>query len=451
MRKCWLVLVLLLIGVSAPAAAQTTLNDLLITDLEIIETTGLYGEPVTTARGVLTNTSDQAFTQVSLYGEALDAGGAVIGEGFGTLVDACDAGLVFDFALQPGDDQPFTMTIERFEQDAVIDHVEVTASGLSIAPLDLENEDLPAGITHVDVGEFISVEWNGVRALRYAEGCRRQLFTEWTWRSYNRLTNLTREITHPRADRVTDDLRTALRLTDEADFLDSKITFDPEGARLVYEDRLNTVFTAAEDGRLIRTVHFAITNRTLGEIHWLANGNFLAAYYGAYGDPVLYFTADAEARTLSPGPTRNRESVIVPGASLDGRRVVLAGTFDDVTGYYLHVVTNGFFELLFELEPPGNNYPSPVPILSSETNLVTRVYVAREVDGQAILQCFNREEGVVHDLAPLPLRLTQGERAQWWLSPDQRMLALAANGANGGLWLIELDAFDCGAGTGDGE
>lgn len=446
MQKRWIFFALLLMvnSIHLPAAAQTTPGTLTVTEVEIVETTGLYGEPVTTARGILSNPTDEAFTQVSLYAEALDANDEVIGEGFGTLVDACGAGLVFDFALQPGADQPFSMTIERFDQDAEIDRLEVSATGTATEALDLETEVLPAGITHVDVGEFINVEWNGLRVFRYAEGCRRDLFTEWTWNSYNRLTELSREIEHPRAELVTDALREALLLENEEDFLDSKITFNPEGPRLVYEDRLNTVFTAVEDGRLIRTVHFAITNRTLGEIHWLSNGNFLAAYYGAYGDPVLYFTADAEARTLSPGPRNNRESVIVPGASLDGRRVVLAGTFDEVTGYFLHVVTNGFFELLVELEPPGNNYPSPVPIIDEETNLVTRVYLAREVDGQAVFECFNREESALYDLAPLPIRLTQGERAQWWLSPDQQMLALAANGANGGMWLIDLREFDCG-------
>jgi hypothetical protein len=58
-----------------------------------------------------------------------------------------------------------------------------------------------------------------------------------------------------------------------------------------------------------------------------------------------------------------------------------------------------------------------------------------------MMQCFNREEGGLHDLVPLPLNLTDGERAQWWLSPDEQTIALASNGVNSGLWLIDLDAL----------
>jgi len=35
-------------------------------------------------------------------------------------------------------------------------------------------------------------------------------------------------------------------------------------------------------------------------------------------------------------------------------------------------------------------------------------------------------------------RLMIPYRAQWWLSPDERRIALAANGVNSGLWLIDL-------------
>jgi hypothetical protein len=201
------------------------------------------------------------------------------------------------------------------------------------------------------------------------------------------------------------------------------------------------MYTAADDGTLQRLLYSRLNNRTLQEIYWLDDDRFLAYYFGAYGDPVLYFTADAEGRYISPSPLNNPESVIVPGPSRDARRVVIAGTFDDVTGYYLNVLTNGFFELLFEAEPPGNNFPGPIPIVNADEDRVVRVYVARLVDGEAMMQCFNRDESVLNDLAPLPLNLAEGERAQWWLSPDERRIALAANGVNSGLWLIELETI----------
>jgi hypothetical protein len=42
----------------------------------------------------------------------------------------------------------------------------------------------------------------------------------------------------------------------------------------------------------------------------------------------------------------------------------------------------------------------------------------------------------------LPLSLNSQSRAWTWLSPDGYMLALGANGTNGGLWLVDLSAFD---------
>ena len=41
-------------------------------------------------------------------------------------------------------------------------------------------------------------------------------------------------------------------------------------------------------------------------------------------------------------------------------------------------------------------------------------------------------------------RLADDERAWWWLSTDESQIALAADGVNGGLWLIDLTALpDC--------
>ncbi len=176
-------------------------------------------------------------------------------------------------------------------------------------------------------------------------------------------------------------------------------------------------------------MYSGLHNQSLQGVYWLPEERFLAYYYGAIGDPVSYFTADAEARIISPPLAQNPPSLIVPGVSRDGRRVVIAGDFEDGLGYYLYVVTNGFFEKLFEPNDiPGNNYPAPLLISGGEDDLITRVYAAIPVDGAPRLQCFNRDDGVLHDLAPLPLDLGDGERAWWWLSPDDNTIALAANG-----------------------
>jgi len=44
-------------------------------------------------------------------------------------------------------------------------------------------------------------------------------------------------------------------------------------------------------------------------------------------------------------------------------------------------------------------------------------------------------------LTPVPLQLTDSERAGAWMSPAEQTLALAAIGAHGGLWQIDLNAL----------
>jgi hypothetical protein len=90
-----------------------------------------------------------------------------------------------------------------------------------------------------------------------------------------------------------------------------------------------------------------------------------------------------------------------------------------------------------------------VPLLNDEGDRVTQIYLIRPVDGADRLQCFYRPtdgESRLIDLASAPLRLAIDERAWSFLSPDQRYIALSANGVNSGLWLIDLQALPaCGA------
>jgi hypothetical protein len=399
---------------------------------------GIYGQEVLSAVGELRNEGETAVTEISLLAEVYDAEGELIGEGIGVLVNACGAGLLPDFTLQPGSSHAYAATLDLFEQDAEIDRVEISATGRAVPRLETSTRDLPAGITQVSDQEVVMVEWQTPRVLRFASGCVRDLFNEWTWQTYNTRTGSVRAEEHPRAALVDAALQERLRLTDPLIFANSFLRYQPDGERMVFQNAVNYVYTAAADGTLQRELYRGLHNRTLQGITWLPEGRFLAYYYGAFGDEVIYFTADAEGRHISPNPNQSVPSVIVPGPSLDGRRVVIAGTFDGVTGYYLDVLTNDFFELLFEAELPGNNWPAPLPLLNEAGDLVQRVYVARDVDGQARLQCFNRDQGVLHDLAPLPLQLADDERAWWWPSPDLQTLALGANGVHGGLWTIDL-------------
>jgi hypothetical protein len=130
----------------------------------------------------------------------------------------------------------------------------------------------------------------------------------------------------------------------------------------------------------------------------------------------------------------------------DARRVIISGEFDDgsrdvVKGYWLSSVVSQQRELLFEVdELPGNNYPAPAYYRKDDNTRY--IYVIRPIDGQAALQCYFRERGDLHTLTELPLQLENDERAWSWLSPDYNWLAVGANGTHGGLWLVDLNAFD---------
>jgi hypothetical protein len=435
---------LLALALSVAAQEVESPDDLSTQEIEISEQEDIYGQTIQVAHGLLVNQGSTAYTNISLNAAVYDEDDEQIGEGIGFLVDACGAGLLPGFTLRAEHTQSFNVPLELYELNAEIERVEIMPRATPIKLDEADAFELPEGFTQVTDQEVVEVEWNGPRSLRYAVGCGRDPFIEWTWNSYNSLTGTARPVEHPSVENVNNELRERLGLTDPLLFNHAFIRYAPSGTRLVFQNHVNTVYTAAANGTLLRALFRNLTNRTLQEIYWLDNDRFLASYFGAYGDPVLYFTADAEGRFISPSPLDNRPSAIMPGPSRDARRVVIAGDFEDGTGYYLNVLTYSFFELLFEAELPGNNWPGPLPIVDPERDLVVRVYVARPEDGIPMIQCFNREEGVLHDLATLPLNLTESDRAQWWISPDERTIALASSGINGGLWLIDLNSLpDC--------
>ncbi len=428
--------------IALPVFAQDD-GDLSVNAVEVVESMGVFGQPVQVVRGSLINNSATAYTNISLSAAAYNTGDTLIAEGFGVVVNACGAGLLFDFALQPGHAIHFEIPLEVFGQGR-IDRVQVTPTA---DPTEAQPViQLPDGITPVAVDqEAVAVEWIDDEHLRYGVGCGRDLFSTWDWFEYEIGDDAPVESEHPYAELVTPELAQTLRLEDAEIFNRSALTFAPDGDRLVYQDEINTLFTAGFEGQTRYLLYNLLANRSLQGIYWQPDERFLAYYYGAYGDPVYYFTADANSRYISPFLTDNPPSQIVPGVSRDARRVIVGGTFDEVTGYFLYVVTNNFFELLFEATPPGNNYPSPLMVANVEDNLIARVYVALDVEGVPHLQCFNRMDGELHDLAPLPFSLATDERAQWWMSPNERKIALAATGAQGGLWVIDLDALPpCG-------
>ncbi|MBL8134502.1 MAG: hypothetical protein JNL42_21765 [Anaerolineae bacterium] len=445
-RFAALLLTLMVTSISlfAADASPSLLPALVTEDLEVVESVGVFGQPIQTVHGKLRNvSSESAYTDISLRAEIYDTDEAVIGEGFGVPVDACGAGWLPDYRLAPGESARFEIALEVFETDAQIRHVDVFVTALATEPQ--AAVALPEGFTRLSDQPVVEVEWLDEVRLRYGTGCERHPFMAWEWMETGIEATAPVPVEHPRAAAVTPALLERLGAGEPAEVEHAFVRFAPDGERLVFQNDINDLLTAGADGRFQRVVQRALHNRTLQGIYWQPEGRFLAYYFGGYGDPVVYFTATAEAQPISASPANNRPSQIVPGISRDANRAVIAGTFGEGEGYYITVFNNGFFEKLFDGAPPGNNYPAPLLVTDPATELVSRIYVALDDEsGAARLMCFNRDDDTLRDLAPLPLELAEEERAAWWISPDERKVALAATGLHSGLWLIDLEVLpDC--------
>jgi hypothetical protein len=434
-----LLLILSLLVVSGGVWAQDT-SALQPEEIALTQGVDVYGQLVLLAQGMLTNqNADEAYTNISLFADVYDSAGTIIGEGFGYLVDECGVALT-DFALQPAASHDFMITLELYEDGTTPDRVEVTAEG-SVTEVAAEDiTPLPNSIEQVASDEVVALEWVDAISLRYGVGCANRVFTELEWHEFNLNTGLDVEITHPNTERVTDALLTQTDLAEPGYYEHSFLTFSPTSRRIVYQTDLSAFVSAEPDGSYKRILYDdELFRHSLQGILWQPEGVFLAYYFGAYGETVLYFTGTADGQLLSDSIYGNPPSLIVPGLTPDGRQIVIAVTVDDVTGYYLKDSVYDNNELLFEGDAPGNNYPAPI---YTEHESGDYIYLVRVVDEQPTLQCFDVQTSTLHDLVSLPLNLTTEQRAWTWLSPDGYTLALGANGTNSGLWLVDLSAFD---------
>lgn len=433
MRRFGIVVFCLLVG-AITAAAQDT--GLVVDEVSIEPGVDAFGQEIMVAQGELDNQGDQAYSDISLYAEALDSGGEIIGEGFGYPVTACGAGLLSDFIMQPNDTQTFSIPLELYEDGVTIDRVEVSTQATELTA---NEEVLPlflTGVTPVSGREVVAVEWIDAQSLRFGAGCFSDLFNRLDWFEYDLQELSQRAIAHPFANAIDDTIREALILQDPVFYERAAITYDPNGTRLLYQTDLNSMVSAERDGTFRRIIFDGLANRTLQGITWLPEGRFLAYYYGAYGDPVLYLTGNVSGQQISVPIDEALPSTIVPGATPDGARLIIHATVDGVSGYYVKAANFPTTELLFEGEAPGNNWPPPIYTTAPDGQ--SFIYLARPVEDVPTLQCFNVQTRELRDLSQLPLRITSEDRARWWLSPDGRNLALAANGVKGGLWTINL-------------
>ncbi len=436
MRRIWIVLSCLLwAGVMITAAQEDALT---ASKPSLMTKQDVYGEPTLYANGTISNTSnDKSFNGIELEATAFDAAGEEVGEGLGYLANACGASLPPDFVLAPGGNQFYVIPLELYDSKAKVERVDITIdSSPSASPVPTD-APLGAGVKQIDKREVAQVEWIDDQNLRYGEGCHRDLFTEWKWRTYDLKTGAISLTPHPKAELVTEALRRQLGLLDPLYFQHSFLTFDPNGRRLVYQTELNTVLSAESDGSFKRRMLDKLSDRTLQGISWLEKGIFLAYYFGAVGDPVTYFTANVDNRILSETPVNSTPSIITPGASPNGDNVIIGLEVKGKTGYYDKRAAYETTTLLFESPLPGNNWPGP--LYEKDADDASFIYMAVPKDDDAMLVCYNVQTKATHELTILPLQLADDEQARWWLSPNHNTIALAAEGIHGGLWVINLN------------
>lgn len=387
-------------------------------------------------RGEVFNHGADAYRNIQIAVEAYDAEDSLIGEGFGFLVDACGTALL-NFALMPGTVQAFSAPYELFD-DGGAARVVVTVDGEAEAPVWRPKIEAPAATT-IARGEVVRLEWLDDDSLIYGIGCDDAVFTQLDWRRYELDDHAVFEIEHPSAAQATAEMieRSGAAMISQSGeqkpelFYRSRMTFPRGARRIVYQNDLHTIFSAEPDGGFKRLIHDKLHRHSLRGFHWARQpGVFLAYYFGAYGEPVRYFTADVDGKMLMGRLEALEPSLTAPGPADDGLAAVVGWRRGDAGGYFLKYAF-GAEELLFEAELPGNNYPAP--IVAGDL-----IYVIRPIDDTPTLQCFNRRTRELRTVSPLPLHLTREARAWSWLSPGGGTLAVAMNGTEGGLWRVDL-------------
>ena len=401
-----------------------------------------FGGETPVVFGDIHNFGSQAYHQIYLYVDVYDAARERIGEGFGFLVDACGAALL-DYALPPEQSQRFHAPFEWFaDGEAASVQVHIEAEPLDYAP---PTSTVTPIVHRIASEEVVMLEWIDEETLHYGVGCDGDVFIELDWWQYSLADHALKSIEHPDAHYVTAAMieqSGAAMITQSGAqnpdlFYGSAMAFPPHARRVVYQNDLHTILSAEPDGSFKRLIHDSLHQHSLRGFLWAQRpGVFLAYYFGAAGDPVHYFTGNVDGRMLMGRLETVPPSLTVPGPSADGLYAVAGMRINGVSGYYWQSAYGGR-QLLFESELPGNHYPAPAVF---ENRLI---YLMRPLEGIPTLQCFHRRTGELATISALPLRLRPDTRAWSWLSPGGTRLAVALNGAEGGLWRVDLSG-GCG-------
>ena len=435
-----LIMLSLICGLAATALAQDK-PELILTNTQVSSQPDGFGGEAPVVTGEVFNHGAEAYTNINIAVEAYNAKEGLIGEGFGYLVDACGTALL-DYALPPGNVQAFNAPFELFAEGDVAS-VRVSVDADAVAPVWPPQLDTPA-VNLIARDEVVMLEWLDEQSLIYGVGCDGMVFTELEWWRYDVADHALTETEHPDAGWVTAEMierSDAAMITQSGEqnpqlYFNSQMTFPPNARRIVYQNDLQTIFSAEPNGSFKRLIHDKLHQHSLRGFIWARNpGVFLAYYFGSYGEPVHYFTADVEGKMLMGRLEELAPSLTAPGIADDGLAAVVGWRRGEVSGYYIQYAFSGN-EMLFEAELPSNNYPAPIVAGNS-------IYVIRPIDGVATLQCYNRRTRELTTITPLPVPLTRESRGWSWLSPEGGKLAVAMNGTEGGVWWVDT-AGGCG-------
>lgn len=448
-----------ILSVVSLALTQAEPTPYRVLDVELTTQLDAFGIEDPVVVGQLRNDGDEALTNITLFADLQDEAGESLGEGFGFVVDECGVALT-QRPLQPDQTRTFSLKVDLYEADTALDEVDNIVVEVQATSTEAQDPTPPqgmVGVTRVSDAEVVAAEWVDAVNVRYGVGCDSAVFETYAWYSHNRTTAETVALdAHPYEQFITDNFlqRTRVNIITQSGATDATLygrsvigfpTIPLDNLRFVFQNDIHNLFTVEEDGRFVRTVHTLLSRYSLRGYVWSADGNFAAYYYGAYGDPVRYLTSTLNGSLLSALLPNNIPSVTVPGIQDDGLRVILSGETlapdgEAVLGYFFQAVRSNQREFMFAVdELPGNNYPAPA--YYRKDGDTRYIYIVRPLAGEAVLQCFHREAGELHTLTPLPLQLDTDARAWSWLSPDASTLAIGANGAHSGFWLVDLDAF----------
>lgn len=439
-------LVMSLAGLGIQIQAQEASSDLQLEDAQVVQRVDEFGVEEALLVGTLHNAGTVAYGNINLFAEGLDADSEAIAEGFGYVVDACGTALI-DIPLAPQQTRRFALKLDIYGEGELSEWI-FEPSAQALPDYQAPDDSLPTGIQRLSAEEVVSVEWQEDGSLLTGVGCAGSVFTDLTWSSIAPDGTTNPLDAHPNASFVTDALIERVGINqvtqqgggkNPALFARSFLTMPTFTRRAVWHTDLHDLYTMERDGQFLRRVETGLYQYSLQGFVWSPEDNFVAAYFGAFGEEVRYFTASADGVRLSPSLLNNPPSRTMPALTNDGRSVIIGATLEEQTGYWLVDLARLRPELLFEVDIlAGNNYPAPA---YWRADAQTRyLYVIRPEGERVVLERYHFETGeraVLYDDLGF-LRLRDDERAWAWLSPDGTQLAVGRSGRDGGLWRIDL-------------